>query len=62
VYDLFCSYARIDGSAVVLRVLMEALGLSVWFDEVAIRPGQEHVVSATRRDGLLLVDAVPRRR
>jgi hypothetical protein len=47
---------------VVLRVLMEALGLSVWFDEVAIRPGQEHVVSATRRDGLLLVDAVPRRR
>ncbi len=41
-YDLFCSYARIDGSAVAneLHNELEALGLRVWFDEVAIRPGK----------------------
>lgn len=40
--DLFCSYARIDGSAVAteLHAELEALGLIVWFDEVAIRPGR----------------------
>jgi hypothetical protein len=40
--DLFCSYARIDGSAVAreLHAELEALGLIVWFDEVAIRPGK----------------------
>lgn len=41
-YDVFCSYARIDGSAVAteLTARLEALGLSVFFDEVAIRPGK----------------------
>lgn len=41
-YDLFCSYARIDGGAVAkeLHAALEALGLIVWFDEVAIRPGK----------------------
>jgi TIR domain len=41
-YDLFCSYARIDGRAVAkeLHAELEALGLIVWFDEVAIRPGR----------------------
>jgi hypothetical protein len=41
-YDLFCSYARIDGSAVAkeLHAELEALRLSVWLDEVAIRPGK----------------------
>jgi TIR domain len=41
-YDLFLSYARIDGSAVAseLCTRLEELGLSVWFDELAIRPGK----------------------
>lgn len=40
-YDAFLSYARIDGAEVgdELRGQLENLGVSVWFDEVAIRPG-----------------------
>lgn len=40
-YDTFLSYARIDGSEVAqeLREALENLGVSVWFDEVAIIPG-----------------------
>lgn len=40
--DAFLSYARIDGSEVgsELREKLEALGVSVWFDEVAIVPGK----------------------
>lgn len=41
-YDVFLSYARIDGSEVAeeLRAALEALGVSVWFDAVSIAPGQ----------------------
>lgn len=40
--DAFLSYARIDGSEVgsELREELEALGIGVWFDEVAIVPGK----------------------
>lgn len=41
-YDTFLSYARIDGGEVAsaLRDALEELGVSVWFDEVAIVPGR----------------------
>lgn len=41
-YDSFLSYARIDGHEVAneLRAGLEALGVAVWFDEVAIVPGR----------------------
>jgi hypothetical protein len=41
-WDVFLSYARIDGSEVgrELRSHLEALGVRVWFDEVAIQPGK----------------------
>lgn len=41
-YDVFLSYARIDGagSAACLRAALESLDVSVWFDEVAIQPGR----------------------
>jgi hypothetical protein len=41
-YDSFLSYARIDGATVAseLRNRLEELGVSVWFDEVAIVPGR----------------------
>lgn len=41
-YDVFLSYARIDGADVgnALRERLEYLDVRVWFDEVAIRPGE----------------------
>ncbi|MFD3519272.1 toll/interleukin-1 receptor domain-containing protein [Streptomyces sp. NPDC058653] len=41
-YHVFLSYARIDGSEIAssLRDNLEGMGVSVWFDEVAIRPGK----------------------
>ncbi len=41
-WDVFMSYARIDGAEVgaALRNALESLGVRVWFDEVAIRPGK----------------------
>lgn len=41
-YDAFLSYARIDGAQIAgdLRTELEALGVAVWFDEVAIVPGR----------------------
>ncbi|MCT1544946.1 toll/interleukin-1 receptor domain-containing protein [Kocuria rhizophila] len=41
-YDVFLSYARIDGEAVAseLARVLEALGVRVWFDAVAIQPGK----------------------
>lgn len=41
-WDVFLSYARIDGPEVgrELRSQLEALGVRVWFDEVAIQPGK----------------------
>ncbi|MDF3313465.1 TIR domain-containing protein [Rhodococcus sp. T2V] len=45
-YDTFLSYARIDGSdtGVELRDCLEELGVSVWFDEVAIVPGKSQAL------------------
>lgn len=45
-YDTFLSYARIDGEGVAnqLRSELEARGVSVWFDHVAIRPGQSQAL------------------
>jgi hypothetical protein len=41
-WDVFLSYARIDGLEVgrELRSQLESLGVRVWFDEVAIQPGK----------------------
>jgi len=41
-YDSFLSYARIDGAEAAneLRRELDDLGVSVWFDEVAIIPGR----------------------
>ncbi|WP_172827821.1 toll/interleukin-1 receptor domain-containing protein [Mycobacterium colombiense] len=41
-WDVFLSYARIDGSEIgrELRSQLDALGVRVWFDEVAIQPGK----------------------
>jgi hypothetical protein len=41
-WDAFLSYARIDGAEVgtSLRQHLESLGISVWFDEIAIVPGK----------------------
>ncbi|HEU4462559.1 MAG TPA: toll/interleukin-1 receptor domain-containing protein [Solirubrobacterales bacterium] len=41
-WDSFLSYARIDGSEMgaELRDHLEGFGVSVWFDEISIRPGQ----------------------
>jgi hypothetical protein len=41
-YDAFLSYARIDGAQAAgdLRSQLEALGVAVWFDEVAMIPGR----------------------
>lgn len=49
-YDAFLSYARIDGAEVGegLRQSLEDLGAAVWFDEVAIRPGQSQALQMDR--------------
>lgn len=41
-YDVFLSYARIDGEATAeaLAAALEARGVRVWFDAVAIQPGK----------------------
>ena len=41
-WDTFLSYARIDGAEVgdELRGQLEALGVSVWLDEIAVSPGK----------------------
>src|ERR1051326_7685432 len=45
-WDVFLSYARIDGSNVgnELRAHLERLGVRVWFDEVAITPGKSQAL------------------
>lgn len=45
-WDSFLSYARIDGADVgaELRGELEALGASVWFDEIAIVPGKSQAL------------------
>ena len=41
-YDVFISYARIDGESIAttLRRLLEEHGVSVWLDKIAIQPGR----------------------
>lgn len=41
-WDTFLSYARIDGAEAAgeLRERLESLGVSCWFDEIAITPGK----------------------
>ncbi|MGH4017268.1 MAG: toll/interleukin-1 receptor domain-containing protein [Pseudonocardiaceae bacterium] len=41
-YDIFLSYARFDGAEVAqaLRDALAQLGVSVWHDELAIKPGK----------------------
>jgi len=63
-YDVFLSYARIDGSEMAqeLRASLEDLGVSVWFDEVAIRPGRSQALQMDQglrlaRAGLVLLTA-----
>ncbi|MER5681085.1 toll/interleukin-1 receptor domain-containing protein [Streptomyces sp. NPDC002238] len=56
-YDVFLSYARADGADVAeqLRSALESLGVTVWFDEVAIRAGKS--LSRQMDDGLTLARA-----
>jgi hypothetical protein len=63
-YDVFLSYARIDGSAVAteLRSRLEDLGVSVWFDQVVIQPGKSQARQMDRglqraRSGVVLLTA-----
>ena len=41
-FDVFLSYAKIDGYQTASKLCheLEALRLRVWFDEVSLRPGQ----------------------
>jgi hypothetical protein len=45
-WDVFLSYARIDGADVgaELRQQLETLGVRVWFDEIAIVPGKSQAL------------------
>jgi exonuclease VII large subunit len=49
-WDTFLSYARIDGAGVgdELRRHLEALGVRVWFDAVAITPGKSQALQMDR--------------
>lgn len=49
-WDTFLSYARIDGAELgeQLRDHLEALGVSCWFDEIAIVPGQSQSLQMDR--------------
>jgi hypothetical protein len=49
-WDTFLSYARIDGAEIAdeLRRHLESLGVSVWFDEVAITPGKSQALQMDR--------------
>jgi len=45
-WDTFLSYARIDGAEIgdELRRHLESLGVSVWFDAIAITPGKSQAL------------------
>jgi TIR domain len=49
-WDVFLSYARIDGEEAggVLRDNLDALGVRVWFDEIAISPGKSQSLQMDR--------------
>src|SRR5699024_724163 len=51
-WDIFLSYARIDGSGVAeeLRLKLEELKIRVWFEEVAIIPGKSQSLQMDNRD------------
>ncbi|MEV4419996.1 toll/interleukin-1 receptor domain-containing protein [Patulibacter sp. NPDC049589] len=61
-WDVFLSYARLDGGIVgdQLRQQLEHLGVRVWFDELAIVPGQSQSLQMDKglqraRAGLVLL-------
>lgn len=61
-WDTFLSYARIDGheTGTALRAALEDLGVSVWFDEIAITPGRSQALQMdqglrTARCGIALL-------
>jgi TIR domain len=63
-YHVFLSYARIDGSVIAtkLRSHLEDLGVSVWFDEVAIHPGKSQALQMDQglrqaRSGVVVLTA-----
>ncbi|WP_344177703.1 toll/interleukin-1 receptor domain-containing protein [Kribbella lupini] len=63
-YDVFLSYARIDGSSVATELCtrLQEMGLSVWFDELAIRPGKSQALQMDQglrkaRAGIVLLTA-----
>ena len=49
-WDAFLSYARIDGSeaGTALYAALDGLGVGVWFDELAITPGQSQSLQMDR--------------
>lgn len=49
-YDIFLSYARIDGAAVAAQLTqdLQALDVEVWFDALAILPGQSQSLQMDR--------------
>lgn len=61
-WDTFLSYARIDGAdvATVLRDRLTDLGVTVWFDELAIAPGKSQALQMDKglqkaRAGIVLL-------
>jgi hypothetical protein len=61
-WDTFLSYARIDGAETgdALRRHLEDLGISVWFDEIAVTPGKSQALQMdqglkTARAGIVLL-------
>ncbi len=61
-WDIFLSYARIDGGRVAdeLRTHLEHLGARTWFDEIAIVPGQSQALQMDKglqraRTGVVLL-------
>ncbi len=61
-WDTFLSYARIDGAEIgdELRRHLESLGLSVWFDAIAITPGKSQALQMDKglqkaRAGIVLL-------
>lgn len=61
-WDIFLSYARIDGAEVAntLRRRLEALNVTVWFDGIAITPGTSQALQMDRglqkaRAGIVLL-------
>lgn len=61
-WDTFLSYARIDGGTIgeALRQHLERLGVSVWFDEIAVQPGKSQALQMDKglqkaRAGIVLL-------